>query len=649
MNIVREFSYEEICNPLTADVMMQTPSQLKGIVVLNLSDGRIACSIRQALYNFLVWRTLTAVGIAIRKDHFIKRQPVSRGQLSSALNVYYDEIQAAGLDIKLFQSKVYELNETLYGFMTNKLQSYAATMDILRIAKIMKEPKMKEITDTRFQLKTEMGTAAIEKFISVQSKKIIKLLRAEPKTEEGLNDTLLHSYMVLGILNKFQIPQMLYAFGLRTDVNDTIMAIPVRGNATMGLGNAVEFVLESLAGKKPAFYNHGAIKRAQYFGRSQHIVASSVERLYRGDCGSKSTVKFRITEDNWHNTLGKNIVTNKGIVTLHEFNIKRYIGKTVHMRSAMTCRHTDGVCEVCAGKLAASLSDNINIGIVAAIQVVAKATQGILSAKHLINTVTIAYSLPDGTDVILQYLSSDTLTWNVNYPDIAKCYMGVPLEYFARFDTIPSLRKDTVIAAETMSVIMNFAIRKPNGEIEGYTAESADGNVPYLSKEMIMHIRDHYKSCTQDEKFIWIPLRGTEGMPILKTTVLNDNMLLYVTSITSFFSGTIKEFNSCSDALDRLATLVHSKVSVNIAWLDILLKSYLVTGGYDCRIPIVENSDDIRFGNMSFIISNRTVGGELAYEKLKDWVMRPQTYLIPKQSSIFDKFTIGSKQDGRAA
>lgn len=67
------------------------------------------------------------------------------------------------------------------------------------------------------------------------------------------------------------------------------------------------------------------------------------------DCGTKSYIIVKITEDNWKRYEFQNIITNDGIVPLTDENKSKFVGKMVHMRSPMCCTN-DKCCSVCAGR-----------------------------------------------------------------------------------------------------------------------------------------------------------------------------------------------------------------------------------------------------------------------------------------------------------
>lgn len=69
------------------------------------------------------------------------------------------------------------------------------------------------------------------------------------------------------------------------------------------------------------------------------------------DCGTKRGIDIDITEENKKDYLYRYIVKNGKPVELTDDNIDSYVGKTVEMRSPMTCLKTKKgrMCNICAG------------------------------------------------------------------------------------------------------------------------------------------------------------------------------------------------------------------------------------------------------------------------------------------------------------
>jgi len=81
------------------------------------------------------------------------------------------------------------------------------------------------------------------------------------------------------------------------------------------------------------------------------------------DCGTTKTIKVKITDFNKGKFRYRYIVEDKKLVLLDDDSIKKYIGKTVNMRSPMYCK-SNKFCSKCFGEL--FFIDKIrNIGLIA--------------------------------------------------------------------------------------------------------------------------------------------------------------------------------------------------------------------------------------------------------------------------------------------
>lgn len=635
---MQTWSYQQIKDKNFLQSLIPEAENIKGLVTLELADGKLEVSKRQAFLNLFWWPILTEFGIAIRKDHFIKRKPLNKDVLISEWNRYYNEIMDMDYhNAKRLKMVIWNVLQDLYVFTSDNLLPYVASIDIEDMAEIMEDPAMKEILDTKWGIKPEMGTDVIEKYIDSQNKRIMTLLG----TPGGLKRETLLPYQQIRQLNKFQVPQTIYAFGVRTDVSDNIIGLPVVGSALDGLRNIQEFAVETLSAKKSAFYNHVAVADSQYFGRKQHLLASSIQYLYTRDCESNVLIDFNVTENNYQNLVGKLIYKDHKPLTLTYDNIGSFVGETIMMRSPMTCKYRKGVCEVCGGRIYNNINRKLNIGILSAVHVIEPTTQKILSAKHLIKTLSLIYEVPMQSAKILFRSSTNEIRWKPMFYDrLKKLHMGVPLKYFGTIHDVTLLRTDKAVKEERFSEIKHFILRDDKGKTATYPLEN-NKQIPFFSTEMLFHIRDHYNELEMDEQMMWIPLDGTEKFPIFRTIVVNDNMLQFVSQVSNFLSDPIKTYTSCSAALQDFSNIIHSKVVANIVHLETLLKAYLITSSSDYRIPRIEDPNNVLFQTTASIMNNRHVGTKLAYQGLNQYMSQPSTYLIQHQSSPFDLMTIG--------
>lgn len=668
---MKRWSMQQIVDPNFRKSLENDFENLRGTVVLELADGNIRVSERMAFMNLFWWQILTAFNLPICKEDYIRHDaPLSMDVFTKRWGKYYDKIVAIDYhNAKRLKQVIWNVNDEIYRFCWNLLD-YIGTIDILDMAEIMTDPSMKPILDDADKIvvpgakpksdklkdlldNKPWDTTKIETFIEEHRKKIMELFG----TPGALKNEALLTYQRLGLLNEFQVPQTIFSFGPRTQLNDNLINYPVVGNALKGLNNIKEYMVERMAAAKSVAYNKDSVSDAQYNGRKLHLQASSIRNFYQGDCGSTAYVDYMITPEIAKNMYGKYVldeVTGK-LIILSESNIDSVIGKTVKMRSPMTCRYRYGVCEICGGKLLENVNRKVNPGMLSAIRFQEPVTQKILSAKHLVKTKSGTYVLIDDmVDHFELVRGSYIRIRKASQRMFKNCMIGIRVDDFAGINDIPLLRDNVEINERKLSCIRSFCVAsKDKSHIWEYKTEEGK-QTPFLTSEFLLHIRDHYDEVIQENGIIWIPLGDGVGLKIFKTIIVNDNMIDFVKSVNSFFGagGTttktkdittrnqiqpIKSFHTCSGALEALSELVYSKCKINIVHLEVILKSALITSKTDPNIPVVTDPNNVMFGTIEHILSRRHVGNKLLYEGLNRYIKdSPETYTVPKAPSVFD-------------
>ena len=634
MSKVEVWSYDQITNPEFKTEIAKTICDTNGLVDLQLSDGTIRVSRRMAWLN-LYWMSIPLkFGIPVAKRHFVKRISLNGKTHSKALTRYYDEIMGLSIDnAKRLKQVIWESYNELYEAASTWLLPYSRTIDILDMAQIVHDPKMEKIIKTREVISPLMSSKEIEDHVGIHTNEIMDLL---DENKDGVANKRLLPYRRTDQLNKFQVPQTIYCFGTRTDIDDSIVSYPVVGSALSGLRNIMEYAVESLSAKKSLCYNHVAVADSQYFGRQQHLLASTVAHIYRGDCGSQNPIPYKVPEKKYENLIGKLIVEDGKYVWLTADNVASYAGKTVMMRSPLTCLHTDGVCEACAGRVIQNINRKLNIGILSAMHLVEPVTQGILSAKHLIKTKSIIHNLSATTNKVLYHSSASEIRWVPSVIDrLNGCCLGVPVAFFPKFTDVVYIRRDKPIKEESFSNLEHVFFRNKEGKVTKLDLVDKE-QAPYFSAEFLSYVRDHYSECDIKDEIIWIPLEDTLRIPMMRVVIINDNLLAFVKKVDNFLGHDIREYTSCAALLKDFTDLLYSKVDVNIAHPEILLKAYMITSNQDFRIPSVRDQNDVHFQTTNGVLTYRHVGTCLAFEGLHKYLTSPSTYLTIKQGSPFD-------------
>lgn len=609
----------------------------QGYVTVEFEDGLKDLPIQLVVLHCPVWEIFRHFGIPVTTSHIShKVSPMNKKSFMKMVSSTYSAIFPMAKtyeDIQELKDAIWEVLNFYDDLGSTELNEYNCSISLIDLVKLVSQPKVKEIIDV--DLDPAKGTKYIESTMANATEKLIKLLSTRGELEENI----LLDYMECSLLNANQIPQVLIAFGLRTEVNDTVIKLPVTGSSLSGMKNIMEMAVEHQAARKAVYYSHTAIRTSQYFGRKQHLNACIIAKVYDDDCGTTETLPVDITPSNYKNYISKIIRTSDGDVALVNENIKNYVDTTVNMYSPITCRHTDGVCAKCFGLLSKNLPKGMNIGINAASQMVSQVSQKILSTKHFIKTKSQVYIIPTGANTYLERINSGIA--------LKKMYLKAPSEWYMGFSfkdikgsitDLHHITEEYSVPEERYSDIQSMFICTPDGAINEHGLV-VDGQSPFLTNEFLLYMKEKYNDLKIEDEVIWIPMKDINQIPIFRTTISNDSMMAYVQTVSYFLeNGRLAKYHNAADALRDFSDIIYSQVDVNIVYIETILKAHLITSSDNYSVPIVTDYTNVLFDNTVDIIANRTISCEYALQGLKKFLSTPGTYCVRKDTSVFDRF-----------
>lgn len=609
----------------------------KSSYIVQLSDCKIEINSKWLVINLLFWKILINLDIPIKKEYIYTDKIYSENEAAELHTKIFNEVLAMNDMSKIAKAKdeFWKFHNNFYNFTSIQLAEYQSSLSITDLARIVNQPEIKELADVDFNV--DLGTEYVENQLAERSKKLVELL----STRATYKDNALINFLEPGLLNKNQLAPMFIACGVRTDINDVIVRLPIRSNFTTGLQNIEEYVVEHLSAKKSIYYNNMAIKNSQYFSRKQQLAILPIENIYLGDCGSTLLLPFEITSKNKNNVIGKNIVNESGYLEiLTKDNIEKYVDTIVRMKSPITCRYRDGVCHTCGGLMMKFLPEKLHIGMQSSSDFTSRVTQLILSNKHFGNTKSLTYQLPDE---VVEFLSNRTS--GVYFKKEALLAMGSDwkLGIFLKdirgsLNDINLINVSSDLQEERFSEISGMIVQSASrGEI--ILPLISGRHVPFFTLEMLNYIKDMKDKVEITDTLVWIPMhKFMPNIPIFRTPIINDSMLEFVRSAQDFVQADIVSYKSASECLKDFSNLIYHKVNVNILNLEILLKAYLITSETDYRVPEVTDINNVIFQKNAKLISNRTISGEFAFQNLWKYITTPSTYLYPKSPGVMDRY-----------
>jgi len=616
-----------------------------GLMVLQLIDGEVTLPARHAIFNIVAWQVYFRLEIVPGLEDVIEVPTMTDNALATIhTKMYLKLLKVSGLTqpecLKALADNVSDFSN----FSTRWCRSYAKAISILGLCKMLRDPKLKELTDA--DVDSSIGTEKAEEIITAQAARFIKLL----STPGAVKDNVLLDFMETGQLKLNQIPQVLMRFGCRADTDDNMMSAVVNSSNISGLKNIVEYAVEGLGSKKSNLYAKTIIKDAQYFARRLRLVTAAMRYLHPGDCGGNLTYPIELTPALAKNAMNKVIDEEGKRIVLDERNMNTYIGKTVNMVSAFGCRHSDGVCEACAGR---AIGDEYNhvfdislvtaftppgqhVGIRAATEVGRIISQMILSAKHLIATKTKDYSLPEGSKTYLVKTPLN-ITWKKKkWAELKKYYLHIPVEgaYSLR-----DLEFVDAVMPETFSEIQHFELRRLDGTLVEQI-ELAPGEFRlYLSSFMLSYITLRIDEIPVENDRYVIPLSGYDfSKPLINFSAFNDDMVAFTRRVATFFDTKIKKYKSLPTLMRELTELLYEKASVNLFYVEIVVRAFLIEEEDDYRIPAITDIENLKCKTIREVITNREVSAKIAFELINKYFSETATFNIPKSPGMFDNY-----------
>lgn len=522
-------------------------------------------------------------------------------------------------------------------------REFHSTLDLISLAELCVQPAFKEIADRKIDC--SHGTKYAEKQFEKLTNDMMKLLN----NPTALNPNPLSMFMLTKLLKRNQVPQMFGAYGTRSDITDEMKKHAISESAMSGLKSAQDYGIEVLSARKAAVFNNTVIQKAQYFARRVRLGASKLHRLYHGWCGSEVTIPFTIRSKFKSNFLGKFVKVddktrhllkdrkwpqypNDDSVELTKDNIDLFVDREIQMWSPFGCRHTDGVCEHCAGymhqKLHAYIPEDIWLGVFLSTFVVSPVTQKILSTKHLIKTSSKEYVIPEMSRKYMDK-SGDALLFNKNVARAIKNQkLMIRMEQNAFLGPLADVTRKILPMGNAFSSIPRIALVDINGHVYDVIELSDGSTLLYLSGYAMHYLRQIYKKIRIDKDYVDIPMEDFDfSKAFLKYTAVNDDMVGFVNRVDNFVMKDVRNFTSISECLDRFTSVIWDKADVNIFPIEMLLRGYLASeNSYD--IPVITDPrEPVRFGGLGEIISDAALSTKLSFEGLNALFESPKPTL----------------------
>lgn len=589
------------------------------------------------LINLIMWTPFIRRGVPITKDYLLIDEDITGDSLQRVHNNMWNDIEFSGQDdIDMFKEELASCHNESFNIAFTDLGSYHTSISKLSIEQSLENIELLRATYINF--KEGESILEVEKRIDARADNIWNVF-SDP-AHKAIN--VLYPYVRLKVASKNQVPQVLLAAGTRTDVNDSMVHMPIEGSYFRGLNNSLEAAVDALSAKKSIGYNKANLPKSQYTNRRAQILASIIKHLHPGDCGSKLTTPLLLTDRVIPHVFGMNIYSHGQIVELSTRNIEDFRNKVVHLRSPITCAHTDGVCEACSGRLAINMHPNMIIGHSSIIEMISPIGQLLLSNKHFSKTLTVAYDIPEVCDRVFMVKKDKIYVRDKMSEHQDHLYISVPFTCFARIADLSVVDDEAQINDADFSNIKMLAVlddRLDENPIPPTVMEDKNKTTPYFTSDFLMYVKENDDLVTIGETEILISLeRWDIEDPIMGYVMENASMPRFVNRVTELFMKDIQEYTSAEKALRDFTNIIYTKVSPHIYHICVALRACMVISNNDFRIPVVKDINDVKFMPLLHAIPQRSTGGQFAFERMVKHLGDPRTFTVPKIGGIFDPY-----------
>ena len=625
--------------------------KLSGFFMLQFDDGIIEANARETIISSFAWdfhrlypktpllcghhvRTITKGGEISASTHLNLLNAVGW----SVFDTYKNDSDVK-VTTDIIATHIYNFTNNIYNNFCSTISNSVVGIDILDFIQILEHPKLKPTIDN-----VQPSEQSIEA--------CYKAIETAMFTYPDLINNPISVATRSGLVKKAQVMQCIGPRGYATDIDSTRFDRPILRGFVKGMRHFHDAFIESRSAAKSHLFSTKPIKDSEYFARKLQILCTIVENLHPGDCGSQEYLYWVIEAKDLNLFEGKYYLDEES-KTLKAINCndQHLIGKKLKIRSPVAgCAHPDphGICSVCYGELSQSIASNTNLGHMSSASSTQQITQNVLSVKHY-----------DGSSII------EKIQLNPQY----RTYLAVsekgdsflieprlkamkPKLYIAQEEAqgLTDIMLTPVIKALSMSYVTqltNISLTFTENNIEDRKifdtyVDQRLGSFTYKFLDYVK--RKGFESAERDTYCIDLS-EWDFSEPFISLPMRHYNMSDHSKAIAQVIESSkerVKQRDvdtSPAQVLYELYELVNSKLSINIALLEIIILGAMVIDPEDNDYRIPKANTKKSLGIMYTTIPARSLAAGMAYEEHVNTIMNPASFFADKRpDSVMDVF-----------
>lgn len=573
-------------------------------------------------------------------SHVLKGKPLTSSTHIELLTVINKDVT---LEYNLYHpeqkehllSMIYDVTNAIHNEVTKLAENHVTSIDILDFIEVIEHPSIKAANDSADDT---------DESISRTYKTVLEIINTDPALANNALVRAIKSKMV----NANQVTQCVSLRGKPTEVDGLIMKTAIRSNYTKGMNTLYDFVAESRSAAKALYFSEAPLQDAEYFARRLQLLAMVVERIHYSDCGTTKYLQWRVNPpalDEKGNTVypgDLKFMVGKYYLDEATKALKEIKGDETHLynqvlkvRSVLFCEHSDphAVCEKCFGGLSANVSRFANLGHLCAATMTQQTSQSVLSTKHLdassvsanivLNELAAKYLATNRSKdayLIRKELKDKDVRLVINRDE------AVGLTDILSIDDVANINPIRVSSIECIEV----SYRHKDEEISMPIYVNQGNRRAILTTEFLGYLKTHRWETDGKNNFVFDLVDWNFSLPVMKLPDMEYSYSDHSQQIAKVIESSMKNITDRSTphspvaTLQELFSLVNTKLSVNIAALEVLIYAAMIPGkeSYD----LARNHPNPVLGISDLVIKNRSMAAAYAYEDQSVSLMNPRSF-----------------------
>lgn len=570
--------------------------------------------------NLIMWRPFVKYKICLGPECIMDCSNITQKVIKNYIDDHIIEKLKTKVSVENLSIECAKIIEKLNKIDEDFGLILAMTINIYDTLQLMeKVPEYEDLLNTT--IPQGLQPSEIEDFIKKRSDIMVDILKNNPNNLQPF----LNSGQGIKVdqLNEFQL-----SGGMKSDLEGNTYPMPINTNLyTRGLDKPSYYTLDAFGGRKALIMNKEFTGKSGYFARRLDLLCMDI-KLHEDpyyDCKTKHYVEFDIESqehldkiDGRFYKLKPNDVYMRIIASKLD---KKLIGKTIYMRSPISCASKKGICYKCYGQLAHINNNGFHIGLFAVKDLSSKLTQNILSAKHLLKTKSKKVQMTEGFEEFFTLDGGDI----VLQPDAD--VKGLEMVIDSRDIQTESEFDDTM---EFNKKISYFRLQVKKTKKHLYTIrETSEKEPQFYVSEHLEDLMDKYYE-PSDNTYVIPMSKIKDSEPLFAVQIINNELTKPLKEIMSLVDN--KAHLGCdtfSEMVQKFCELLlNTGLSTMLVHAEIILRNIMRQVGKPLKLPNY-TKDEIEYEMMSVkkaLKYHPSALVSLSFERIEEQLRRPMTY-----------------------